>query len=52
MSRTNFKWHNNKRIKCFCKISGYEPYELIGKSHNIIRHPDMPKEFLKIYGKL
>ncbi|MFK5976806.1 MAG: nitrate- and nitrite sensing domain-containing protein [Sulfurovum sp.] len=27
----------------FCKISGYEKKELIGKGHNIIRHPDMPK---------
>jgi len=27
----------------FCKISGYENSELIGKPHNIIRHPDMPK---------
>lgn len=28
----------------FCDISGYSPSELIGKPHNIIRHPDMPKE--------
>ena len=27
----------------FAQISGYEPEELIGKPHNIIRHPDMPK---------
>ena len=27
----------------FCKISGYSKNELIGKSHNIVRHPDMPK---------
>jgi PAS domain S-box-containing protein len=26
----------------FCRISGYEREELIGLSHNIIRHPDMP----------
>lgn len=26
----------------FCKISGYTKEELIGKSHNIGRHPDMP----------
>ena len=31
----------------FCKISGYTKEELIGKSHNIIRHPDMPKEVFK-----
>jgi PAS domain S-box-containing protein/diguanylate cyclase (GGDEF)-like protein len=31
----------------FCKISGYSKEELIGKPHNIIRHPDTPKEFFK-----
>ena len=25
----------------FCKLSGYSEDELVGKSHNIIRHPDM-----------
>ena len=25
----------------FCKISGYSEEELIGKPHNIVRHPDM-----------
>jgi len=28
----------------FCDISGYSREELIGSSHNIIRHPSMPKE--------
>lgn len=27
----------------FAEISGYSTDELIGKPHNIIRHPDMPK---------
>jgi aerotaxis receptor len=31
----------------FCQISGYERRELIGKNHNIIRHPDMPKEVFR-----
>jgi PAS domain S-box-containing protein len=31
----------------FCKISGYSKEELIGKSHNIIRHPNNPKELYK-----
>lgn len=26
----------------FCKISGYSKEELIGKNHNIVRHPDVP----------
>lgn len=33
----------------FCNISGYSKDELIGKNHNIIRHPDNPR---KIYKKL
>ncbi len=28
----------------FCKLSGYKEQELLGKSHNIIRHPDMSKK--------
>jgi PAS domain S-box-containing protein len=28
----------------FCKISGYGRKELVGKNHNIVRHPDVPKE--------
>lgn len=31
----------------FAKISGYEADELIGKPHNLIRHPDMPKSVFK-----
>ena len=27
----------------FVNICGYSEYELIGKPHNIVRHPDMPK---------
>ena len=29
--------------KAFCEISGYSKEELLGKPHNIVRHPDMPK---------
>lgn len=37
----------------FCEISGYSRNELIGKSHNIVRHPDFPKEnFEKMWDKL
>jgi diguanylate cyclase (GGDEF)-like protein/PAS domain S-box-containing protein len=31
----------------FCEISGYSRDELIGKPHNVIRHPDMPREAFK-----
>jgi PAS domain S-box-containing protein len=33
--------------QAFCNISGYSKDELIGKNHNIIRHPDMPKRAFK-----
>lgn len=28
----------------FCEISGYSKVELLGNSHNIVRHPDTPQE--------
>ncbi len=31
----------------FCEISGYTKEELLGKPHNIVRHPDMPKSAFK-----
>ncbi len=30
--------------RAFIKVSGYEEDELLGKNHNIVRHPDMPPE--------
>lgn len=27
----------------FCDVAGYSKEELIGQTHNIVRHPDMPK---------
>ena len=32
----------------FCKISGYTKDELIGKNHNIVRHPDIPASKFKL----
>lgn len=32
----------------FMSIAGYSESELMGKNHNIIRHPDMPKIAFKI----
>lgn len=31
----------------FCAISGYSREELVGKNHNLVRHPDTPSELFK-----
>lgn len=31
----------------FCAVAGYTLEELVGKPHNIVRHPDMPKAAFK-----
>jgi len=31
----------------FCKVAGFEEHELVGKNHNRVRHPDMPKAAFK-----
>ncbi|MDH5361374.1 MAG: methyl-accepting chemotaxis protein, partial [Gammaproteobacteria bacterium] len=28
----------------FCQTSGFDENELVGKNHNVVRHPDMPQE--------
>lgn len=30
--------------EAFCRVAGYKLAELVGQHHNIVRHPDMPKE--------
>lgn len=37
----------------FCRVAGFSKEELIGKNHNIVRHPDMPKAaFADMWSKL
>jgi PAS domain S-box-containing protein len=43
VSKTNLKGTITYVNKVFCDVSGYTREELLGRSHNIIRHPDMPK---------
>ena len=43
VSETDLKGVITYANRKFCEISGYTVDELIGKPHNIIRHPDMPK---------
>ncbi len=42
-SRTDLKGIITYASKAYETISGYSKEELIGKPHNIVRHPDMPK---------
>ncbi|MDD2266983.1 nitrate- and nitrite sensing domain-containing protein [Sulfuricurvum sp.] len=41
-SRTDLHGVITDASEAFCQISGYSKEELIGQSHRIIRHPDMP----------
>lgn len=43
ISQTDEKGVITYANKAFCEVSGYTVDELVGKPHNIIRHPDMPK---------
>ncbi|MEA1915004.1 MAG: PAS domain S-box protein [Campylobacterota bacterium] len=43
-SRTDLKGNITYASNAYQKISGYSQDELLGKPHNIVRHPDMPKE--------
>lgn len=43
----NIKYCN----EAFVNVSGYEEFELVGKPHNIIRHPEMPAVIFKLLWK-
>ncbi|BCD68879.1 PAS domain-containing protein [Nitratiruptor sp. YY09-18] len=47
ISRTDLRGIITYANETFAYISGYKPEELIGKPHNILRHPDMPKRVFK-----
>jgi len=47
VSKTNPKGIITYVNKKFCEISGYSEDELIGMSHNIVRHPKVPKSVFK-----
>jgi len=44
ISSTDLKGIITYANRKFCEISGYTKDELLGKNHNIVRHPDMPKD--------
>jgi len=48
ISKTDLKSKILYGNRIFIKISGYSEKELLGKPHNILRHPDMPRCAFKI----
>lgn len=47
VSETDLDGNITYANEIFCKISGYTQEELLGKPHNIVRHPDVSKELYK-----
>lgn len=43
-SRTDLKGRMTEANEIFAAISGYSVEEMLGKPHNLVRHPEMPKE--------
>lgn len=47
VSRTDLKGNITYGNPSFIRVSGYSYEELMGSPHNIVRHPDIPKEVFK-----
>lgn len=53
LSTTDLKGRVTYANKDFCDIAGFDLGEMLKKSHNIVRHPDMPPEaFNNLWGYL
>jgi len=48
VSKTDTKGRITYANDVFVRVSGYREAELIGRPHNIIRHPDMPQCVFKL----
>ena len=44
VSTTDIKGRITYVNPCFIEVSGFSQEELLGKAHNMVRHPDMPPE--------
>lgn len=47
VSKTDLKGRITYGNRTFIEFSGYSEAELLGKQHNIVRHPDMPRGVFK-----
>ena len=53
ITTTDLKGRVSSANHAFVAISGFSEEELVGANHNIVRHPDMPKEaFGNLWDKL
>jgi PAS domain S-box-containing protein len=48
VSKTDLKGHITYANEVFLRISDYTEEEILGKPHNVIRHPDMPRCVFKL----
>ncbi len=48
ISKTDSKGKLTYVNKIFIEMAGYEEEELLGKPHNIVRHPDMPRTVFRL----
>lgn len=48
VSKTDLKGKLTYVNSVFLRVSGFEESELLGKPHNIIRHPDMPRGVFRL----
>ena len=48
ISKTDLKGRITYMNAYFVEVSRYEELELLGKPHNVIRHPDMPRAIFKL----
>jgi len=47
LSRTDVQGRITYANDTFAHVCGYQVNELVGKPHNIVRHPDMPRSIFK-----
>ena len=48
VSKTDIKGRITYGNELFMKLAGYAETEILGKPHNIVRHPDMPRIIFKL----
>ncbi len=48
VSKTDLKGRITYCNQIFMHVAGYKENELLGKPHNIVRHPDMPRIIFKL----